>query len=76
MDPLIGFTLAHPEQAPLHHLEAVRLQVGQDEEQPIFRRRQGAVLYTLNWRAVRGFPSRRQAAIWAWKAASKGGTNC
>src|SRR5262249_52856830 len=36
----------------------------------------GQFLYTLNWRAVRGFPSRRQAAIWAWNAASKGGTSC
>ena len=44
MEPLIGLTLAHPEQAPLHHLEAVRLQVGQNEEQPVFGGRQGAVL--------------------------------
>ncbi len=44
MDPLIGFALAHPEQAPLHHLETVRLQVGENEQQAIFRRRQGAVL--------------------------------
>ena len=43
MDPLIGFALAHPEQAPLHHLEAVCLQVGEQEEQPVFRRREGAV---------------------------------
>jgi len=38
--------------------------------------RQNQFLYTLNWRAVRGFPSRRHAAIWAWNAASKGGTSC
>ncbi len=44
MNPLIGFPLHHPEQAPLHHLERVGLQVGEDEEQPIFWRRQGAVL--------------------------------
>src|SRR5215813_3232050 len=33
----------------------------------------GQVWYTLKRRAVRGFPSRRHAAICAWKAASKGG---
>jgi hypothetical protein len=32
----------------LHHLAAVCLQVGQDEEQPVFRGRQGQLLYTLN----------------------------
>src|SRR3989442_4602449 len=36
----------------------------------------GQFLYTLNWRAVRGCPSRRHAAICAWNAASKGGTSC
>jgi len=36
----------------------------------------GQFWYTLKRRAVRGFPSRRHAAIWAWNAASKGGTNC
>src|SRR4030095_4325593 len=36
----------------------------------------GQFLYTLNRRAVRGFPSRRHAAICAWNAASKGGTSC
>src|SRR5262249_49328216 len=44
MDPLIGLALAHPEQAPVHDLETIRLQVGQDEEQPFFRCRQGTVL--------------------------------
>ena len=44
VNPLIGFALAHAEQAPLDHLEGVGLQVGENEEQPIFRRRQGAVL--------------------------------
>src|SRR6266704_1723453 len=36
----------------------------------------GQFLYTANWRTVRGFPSRRHAAIWAWNAASKGGRSC
>src|SRR6266446_6875634 len=36
----------------------------------------GQFLYTRNWRAVRGCPSRRHAAICAWNAASKGGTSC
>jgi hypothetical protein len=44
MNPLIRFALDHPEQAPLYHLKRIRFEVGEDEEQPIFRRRQGAVL--------------------------------
>jgi hypothetical protein len=44
VDPLIGFALPHAEQTALHYLKGVSLQVGEDEEQPIFRRRQGAVL--------------------------------
>jgi len=39
----MGFALAHAEQAPLDHLEAVRFQIREQEEQPIFRHRQGAV---------------------------------
>jgi hypothetical protein len=50
VNPLVGFPLHHPEQASLHHLEGVSLQVGEHEEQPIFRRRQGAV-------AVHGKPT-------------------
>jgi hypothetical protein len=38
MDPLVGFALAHAEQLPLDHLNGVGLQVGEQEEQPIFRR--------------------------------------
>jgi len=37
VNPLIRFTLAHPEQAPLHHLERRGLQIRKDEEQSIFR---------------------------------------
>src|SRR5262249_52061828 len=36
----------------------------------------GQFWYTLKRRAVRGFPSRRHAAICAWNAASKGGISC
>ena len=42
MDPLVGFALAHAEQPPLDHLNGVGLQVGEQEEQPIFRRCQRA----------------------------------
>ena len=44
MNPLIGFALDHPEQAPMHDLERIRFQVDQDEQEAIFRRRQRAVL--------------------------------
>ena len=37
VNPLIGLALAHAEQASLHHLEGVGLQIREDEEQPIFR---------------------------------------
>jgi hypothetical protein len=39
----MGFPLPHAEQASLDHLEAVGLQGGQEEEQSIFRGRQGTV---------------------------------
>ena len=42
MDPLVGFALAHAELPPLDHLNGVGLQVGEPEEQPIFRRCQRA----------------------------------
>src|SRR5262245_25414301 len=38
MNPLIGFALSHAEEASLHHLKAVGLQVRKNEEQAIFRR--------------------------------------
>jgi hypothetical protein len=44
VNPLIRFALAHAEQAPLDHLEGIGLEVGEQEEQPIFRCRQGAGL--------------------------------
>src|SRR3954451_822831 len=69
---LVGFALARAEQPPLDHLNGVGLQVGEQEEQPIFRRCQRAG--PVDGEAVRGFPSRRHAAIWSWNAASKGAT--
>jgi hypothetical protein len=44
VDPLIGFTLAHAEQASLDDLEGVSLEVGEEEEQALFQRRSGTVL--------------------------------
>src|SRR5215468_5471304 len=44
MEPLIGFTLAHAEQASVHHLERISFQVSEDEEQAIFWRGERTVL--------------------------------
>jgi hypothetical protein len=44
VNPLIGFALAHAEQAPMHHLARRGLEVDQNEEQAIFRRRERTVL--------------------------------
>ena len=41
---MIGLALVHPEQPPLHHLEGIGFQVGQDKQQPILGRRQRTVL--------------------------------
>jgi hypothetical protein len=35
----------------------------------------GQLLSTAHWRAVRGVPSRRHGALWAWTAASQDGTS-
>jgi Tn3 transposase DDE domain len=43
VNPLVGFALAHAKQAPLDHLEAVCFEVGEQEEQSIFRRRERTV---------------------------------
>ncbi len=56
MNPLIGFTLPHAEQTSLHHLECIGLQVGKQEEQPIFRRRQGAIFVHGKLADRPGFP--------------------
>src|SRR5262252_6362804 len=44
MNPLIGFALAHAEQASLHHWERVSLYIGQNKQKPVLWGRQGAVL--------------------------------
>jgi hypothetical protein len=49
VDPLIRFALHHAEQAPLHDLERIGLEVGENEEEPIFWRRQGAVFVHAKW---------------------------
>jgi hypothetical protein len=55
-DPLIGFTLSHTEQAPLHHLEGIRFEIDQDEEQSIFWRWEGTVLVHAKLADGPGFP--------------------
>jgi len=40
----MGFALEHAKQAPLHHLEGVGLEVGEEEEESIFRCRQRTML--------------------------------
>src|SRR2546426_10418925 len=52
----MGFALAHAEQASLHHLEGGGLQGGEQEEQPVFRRRQGAVFVDGKLASGSGFP--------------------
>jgi hypothetical protein len=56
VDPLIGFTLPHAEQPSLHHLEGIGLEVREQEKEPIFRRRQGAVLVDGKLAGGPGFP--------------------
>ena len=56
MHPLIRFALAHAEQAPLYHLERIGFEVDEDEEQPVFRCRQGAVLIDSKLAGGPGFP--------------------
>src|SRR6266849_2420381 len=56
MNPLIRFALDHPEQAPLDHLKRRGLEVGENEEQAIFRRREGAVFVDGKPASGPGFP--------------------
>jgi hypothetical protein len=51
----MGLALAHPEQVPLHHLETVRLQEGENEQRTIFRRQPGAVLIHAKLAGSPGF---------------------
>ncbi len=66
MDPLISLALPHAEQTSLDHLEGVGLEVGEQEKEPIFRRRQGAVLVHGKLAGGPGFPieaPRRQMRV-------------
>src|SRR5207244_6599445 len=56
VEPLMRFALPHAEQTSLDHLEAVRLQRREQEEQPIFWRRQGAVLVHAKLTGGAGLP--------------------
>jgi hypothetical protein len=56
VNPLIGFALAHAEQAPLYHLERIGLEVDQNEEQSIFRGREWTVLVDREPAGGPGFP--------------------
>ncbi len=56
MNPLIRFALTHTEEASLDHLEAVRLQVREQEEQPVFWRWQGTVAIDGKLAGGPGFP--------------------
>ena len=56
MDPLIGFTLAHAEQASLHHLERRGFQGDENEKQAIFWRRERTVLVHREPADGAGFP--------------------
>jgi hypothetical protein len=56
VNPLMRFALPHAEQTSLDHLEAVRLQIREHEEQPIFWRRQGAGLVHAKLPGGAGFP--------------------
>jgi len=71
-----GFCFAYALQVPLGHLEGVGLQGGEQEAEPVVRRRHGQFSDTVTWRAVRGCPSRRPVARGAWNAASQGETSC
>jgi len=65
-EPRLGWALAHAKPAPLHHLEALRLQVRAQEEEPVFRRRQGAVLVHATLTRRPGWPiepPRRQGGV-------------
>src|SRR5215831_14498273 len=56
MNPLIGFALAHAEEASLHHMERVSLYIGQNKQKPVLRGWQGAVLIHAKLAGGPGFP--------------------
>jgi hypothetical protein len=41
VDPRMGFAPDHAEQTPVHHLEGVGLEGDQNEQEPVFRCREG-----------------------------------
>jgi hypothetical protein len=69
---LLGLPRPQAAQTSLPPLEGKGLEGKEQEKEPIFRCRQGAVL-VHGQRAVRGCPSRRHPAIGAGNAAAKGG---
>jgi hypothetical protein len=54
--PLVGLALAHAEQASWDDVQRVGFQGDQKEEQPVLRRRQGAVLIHAKRAGRPGFP--------------------
>jgi hypothetical protein len=72
MHPLMGCALTHPESAALYYLEHRGFEVDQDEEQPIFRRRSGAVLVHGKPVGRLGFPSSCHALRCALERGRKG----
>jgi hypothetical protein len=56
VDPRIGLALAHAEQATLHHLEPVRLHIGQKKQQSIRGGRQRAVVVHAETAGGPGLP--------------------
>jgi hypothetical protein len=56
VNSLIRCALAHTKQTPLHHLERIGVEINEDEEQPIFRCRQGAVFIDGKLAGGPGFP--------------------
>ena len=66
VNPLVGFALAHAKEASLHDLEDRGFEVDEDEEQPIFRCREGAA--SVDGKPARGprlpiHPPRRHPGV-------------
>lgn len=56
MNPLISIGLAHPKELPLHLLDRILFQIGQDEEELVRHRRQGTGLIRTVPAARAGVP--------------------
>ena len=76
MKPLIGFALTHAEQASLDPLEAVRLEIREQAEQPLFWRRPGAVLVHAKRAGSAGFPIEAPHGHVGAARRFEGGTSC